>query len=62
MIKGFNDCASEAGTSVTGGQTVYNPYPLIGGTAISVPKREKIVMPNFAKSGDLLVLTKPVGT
>ena len=34
MIKGFNDCASEAGTQVTGGQSVMNPWPIIGGTAI----------------------------
>jgi len=37
MIKGFDDCAKEAGTSVTGGQTVYNPYPMIGGCAMATP-------------------------
>jgi selenide,water dikinase len=30
MIRGFTDCAAEAGTSVTGGQTVQGPWPLIG--------------------------------
>ena len=30
MIRGFNDCAKECGTSVTGGQTVQNPWPIIG--------------------------------
>lgn len=34
MIRGFNDAAKEAGTNVTGGQSVQNPWPLIGGAAM----------------------------
>jgi len=33
MMRGFNDCATEAGTLVTGGQSVMNPWPMIGGVA-----------------------------
>ena len=36
LIRGFNDLAKEAGTNVTGGQTVLNPWPIIGGTAHTV--------------------------
>lgn len=62
MMKGFNDKAREAGTNVTGGQSVMNPWPMIGGTAISVVKKSEVKFPNNAKEGDLLVLTKPLGT
>jgi len=33
MIKGFNDTCSEADTFVTGGQSIMNPWPIIGGVA-----------------------------
>jgi hypothetical protein len=36
MMKGFIDKCTEAGTQVTGGQSVRNPWPLIGGAAMSV--------------------------
>ncbi|KAH7936368.1 hypothetical protein HPB52_021768 [Rhipicephalus sanguineus] len=48
LIKGIKDLAEEAGTKVTGGQTVLNPWPMIGRTML---KRETC-----------LVLTKPLGT
>ena len=35
MIQGFNDLAHVAGTNVTGGQTVVNPWPIVGGVAMS---------------------------
>jgi selenide,water dikinase len=36
MIRGFNDLARKAETNVTGGQTVMNPWPIVGGVAMSV--------------------------
>lgn len=62
MMKGFNSKAIEAGTKVTGGQSVMNPWPMIGGTAISVVKKSEVKFPNNANEGDVLVLTKPLGT
>lgn len=62
MIRGFNDLAREAGTEVTGGQTVKNPWPIIGGVAKSVCKDGDFVMPRAARPGDVLVLTKALGT
>jgi selenide,water dikinase len=50
MIQGFDDCAKEAGTTVTGGQTVLNPWPMIGGVAISVLGKQEYFMPNNADS------------
>lgn len=62
LIRGFNDLANEAGTNVTGGQTVLNPWPIIGGTAHTVCRNEDIIRPLHAVPGDVVVLTKPLGT
>ncbi|RHY34218.1 hypothetical protein DYB32_001877 [Aphanomyces invadans] len=62
LIHGFNDLAREAGTNVTGGQTVMNPWPIVGGVAMSVRHESQIIRPENAKAGEVLVLTKPLGT
>lgn len=62
LIRGFNDCCAEAGTSVTGGQTVSNPWPIVGGVATAFVREEEIIRPEGCKPGDILVLTKPLGT
>jgi len=62
IIEGFNDVAKEAETEVTGGQSVLNPWPIIGGVATSVCTQEEIIMPTNAVPGDVIVLTKPLGT
>ncbi|PVV01946.1 hypothetical protein BB560_003617 [Smittium megazygosporum] len=62
IMKGFHDSASLAGTIVTGGQTIRNPWLLLGGVASSVSKETEILRPVNASVGDVLVLTKPLGT
>jgi selenide,water dikinase len=62
LMKGFSDQARLAGTSVTGGQSVRNPWPIIGGVATSVLSEKDFIRPENAVPGDLLVLTKPLGT
>ena len=62
MIKGFNDCCIEARTMVTGGQSIRNPWPIIGGVANTMCNEDEYIKPNFAKAGDVLLLTKPLGT
>ena len=62
MIKGFSDLAKEAGCSVNGGQTVLNPWFIVGGVASSVCSDDEFIMPNQACVGDVLVLTKALGT
>ena len=44
VIQGFNDLAEEAGTTVNGGQTVLNPWYIIGGVASSVVIKEEVIM------------------
>jgi selenide,water dikinase len=62
LIKGFNDAATTAGTMVTGGQTVMNPWPIIGGIAMTVATEDQFIRPTGAEEGDVIVLTKPLGT
>jgi selenide, water dikinase len=62
MVRGFRDACDEAGTAITGGQTVLNPWPVIGGVATSVVTRSGYVPSDGAQPGDVVVLTKPLGT
>jgi selenide,water dikinase len=62
MMRGFRDSAEEAGTSVNGGQTVVNPWLTIGGVATTVCQPNEFIMPDNAVVGDVLVMTKPLGT
>lgn len=61
IMRGFKDSALEAGTSVTGGQTVVNPWCTIGGVASTVCQPNEYIVPDNAVMGDVLVLTKPLG-
>lgn len=62
IMRGFKDSALEAGTSVNGGQTVVNPWCTIGGVATTVCQPNEYIVPDNAVVGDVLVLTKPLGT
>ena len=62
MIRGFNNKAAEAKTIITGGQSVFNDFPIIGGVANTVLKDEEIIYPRNAREGDVLVLTKALGS
>lgn len=62
MMRGFEDQCRVAGTRVTGGQTVVNPWFIIGGVASSVCARNEFILPTGAEVGDAIVLTKALGT
>lgn len=62
FMQGFTATAKLAQTRVTGGQTVINAWPLIGGVAMSVVKAAEIIYPHNALPDDYIVLTKPLGT
>ncbi len=62
MVRGFRDACTEAETTITGGQTVLNPWPIIGGVATSVVTKDGFISSDGAQPGDVLVLTKPLGT
>lgn len=50
MMKGFRDAAEEGGTSVTGGQTVINPWIIVGGVASVVCQPNDFIMWAFLSS------------
>jgi len=62
VIEGFKDTAKEAGTKISGGQTVLNPWLMVGGVATSICSKNEYIIPDTAVVGDVLVLTKPLGT
>ena len=62
MIRGFDDCAKEAGTQITGGQSIMNPWPIIGGVANVMCQSNEYTKLNYGQPGDVLVLSKPLGT
>lgn len=62
LMRGFKDSALEAGTTIQGGQSVINPWVVIGGVATTVCGPTEFIMPDGAVVGDVLVLTKPLGT
>lgn len=44
IVKGFRDAAEDGGTSVTGGQTVVNPWVIVGGVATVVCQPNEFIM------------------
>lgn len=47
---------------MTGGQTVVNEWIIVGGVAMSVCSEAEFIRPVNAQVGDVIVLTKPLGT
>lgn len=62
MFEGFEEVAREAETTITGGQSIMNPWPIIGGAAFSSVEDSEFIKPNQAKIGDSIILTKPLGS
>lgn len=62
MLKGFQDFCRENKTTIVGGHTILNPWPLIGGAVTGVGREEEVLTKAGAEEGDILILTKPLGT
>jgi selenide, water dikinase len=62
IIKGGYDIASEAGVSIIGGHTIDDYPPKYGLAVVGYVHPEKIITNAGARPGDLLILTKPLGT
>jgi len=62
LMRGLEHKVAEAGAVVAGGQTVLNPWLLVGGSALGFFAHNQPVVDNCsARPGDLLLLTKPIG-
>jgi selenide,water dikinase len=62
ILEGFQDSAKEAACKLTLNSITINPWCVIGGIASSVVPKSQIKFPIYAAAGDLLILTKPLGT
>lgn len=62
ILRGGYDKAQEAGVVILGGHSVDDPEPKYGMAVTGVVHPQKVVTNADAKPGDLLVLTKPLGT
>ncbi len=62
ILRGGAEKAREAGISVIGGHTIKDPEPKYGLSVTGVVHPDRVVRNSTAKAGDLLLLTKPLGT
>jgi len=62
VLRGGGDVARAAGAFVLGGHSVDDPEPKYGMAAIGEVHPDRIVTNAGARPGDVLVLTKPLGT
>lgn len=62
VLRGGADIAKEAGAFVLGGHSVDDPEPKYGMVVIGEVHPDRIVTLAHAQVGDVLVLTKPIGT
>ena len=62
VLKGGYDKATEAGCLIVGGHTVDDPEPKYGLSVVGLVEPGKEVSNANAEPGDVLVLTKPIGT
>ncbi len=60
-IIGIRDFLKPLGADIDGGHTIYNPWPLIGGSASSIMQKKHLIRKQGAKEGDVIILTKPLG-
>jgi selenide, water dikinase len=62
ILRGGLEKAREVGCAIVGGHTIRNPEPIYGLAVTGIVAPKKILTNGEAKPGDLLVLTKPLGT
>jgi len=62
ILQGAADKAKEAGIEITGGHTIEDPEPKFGMVVTGIIHPDKIIKNYGARPGDVLVLTKPLGS
>ena len=62
ILKGGNDKAAEAGVSIIGGHSIDDYPPKYGLAVTGVVDPARVITNSGAREGDLLILTKPIGT
>ncbi len=62
IFRGGNDMLREAGAALLGGHTVRDPEIKFGYAVTGAVARDRILTNTGARPGDVLILTKPIGT
>jgi selenide,water dikinase len=62
ILKGGYDVASQAGMRIIGGHTIEDPVPKYGMAVVGYVQPDRIIKNSGAKPGDMIILTKPLGT
>lgn len=62
ILKGGLEKAKEAGVFILGGHSIQDKEPKYGLSVLGIGNPKEIIKNNGAKIGDLLYLTKPIGT
>jgi selenide,water dikinase len=62
ILRGGQDVIREAGASILGGHSVRDPELKFGYAVTGVVERKRVLTNARARAGDVLVLTKPLGT
>ncbi len=62
ILRGANDKAAEAGIFIAGGHSIEESEPKFGLTVTGIVDPVRILRNSTARAGDVLVLTKPIGT
>jgi selenide, water dikinase len=62
VMCGGADIAAQAGCLVAGGHTIDDPVPKYGMSVVGLASPDKLMTIDLAKPGDVLILTKPLGT
>ena len=62
ILRGGMDTVNEAGAEVVGGHTILDDVPKYGLVAVGTVERGQVLTKGAARPGDLLYLTKPIGT
>ena len=62
VMRGARDICREAGIMIGGGHSIENPEPVFGLAVNGLLNRSELKRNNTAKPGDLLYITKPIGS
>ena len=62
VLRGGAEAAAAAGCLVVGGHTIDDPEPKYGLAVVGMADPDRLMTVDRARDGDLLVLTKPIGT
>jgi selenide,water dikinase len=62
VLKGARDLCASVGIAIGGGHSIENPEPIFGLAVNGIVAKKNLKRNHSAKAGDILILTKPIGS